>query len=430
MFDPGYAYGRFSPDGRYLALQVSVSFTEPGAFVLVDLSTGAIVAQHGIAVRTPGPRTAAEVHAVPFDFTPDSQHVVVADWSASPARLLVVRTADGAIERTIEHVGPVASLATLDAVTTPPTTPLVDAGAAVRQFDTGSVLAVLSTSGTMLTTVDIDTGIQRVVGLQDAPAADTDSQPRLVSLDGGFAWIRNGEAWFAPPRGDPVSLGPATYIVPGGEPTEAWLVERGGNGFQITQLDGATGARGRSYRSAAAPQGAVRDGLVIGRAASFTEGSEFEIWNPVTRRSRHVSVDARDPVITTASGSHIVWYDQACSSDGGTCGTSITDVTTGRTDTLPDHAFPFGTSALPPNGNRLYAPIQDDRGNTRLAAIDLTTLQSVDVPSSEGAEQWAASSRGFVVFQSDAIYVWQPDWPAAKVLSPGTVGIVGGFAVR
>ena len=55
MFELGRAYGRFSPDGRYLALQVANRLSEPGNFVLVDLSTGAIVSRAEIAVRMPAP---------------------------------------------------------------------------------------------------------------------------------------------------------------------------------------------------------------------------------------------------------------------------------------------------------------------------------------------------------------------------------------
>ena len=74
--------------------------------------------------------------------------------------------------------------------------------------------------------------------------------------------------------------------------------------------------------------------------------------------------------------------------------------------------------------------MQDENERTHLAAIDLANMTVDPVPGSEGIEQWAVSSRDFVVFQTDAIYVWAPGWPQAALLSPGTVGLVGGFAVR
>jgi hypothetical protein len=431
FFDPGRAYGRFSPDGRYLALHVSASLAEPGSFVLVDLTTGAIVSRNAIAVRLASQSGDRYDHPVPFDFSPDGRHLVLADWSQSPGRLLVLRTSDGALERSIEGVGRADSLAALDTAVTAPTTPLFDSNARPSTPAVSSSLAVVSTNGDVLTTVDIDTGAERVLELQYAPPSENgDYQPRLVAFSGGFAWIRNGEAWFAPLIGDPKSLGAATYVLTGGSADEGWIVLRTDAGFDITRLDGAVGARGPTYRSVAGPEAAVRDGLVVGRPASFTRGSEFEIWNPATGRSHRIEISARFPTITAAAGSVIVWYDQSCSNSEKTCGTHVTNVATGRTAALPGHTFPYGNGALTPAGDRLYVPLDTGAGTSGLGAIDLKTMQVQEVPSSQGAEQWAASRGGFVVFQSDAIYMWQPGWTDARMLSPGTVGIVGGFAVR
>jgi hypothetical protein len=431
FFDPGRAYGRFSPDGRYLALHVSASLAEPGSFVLVDLASGTIVTRTDIAVRLAAQSTEHYDHPVPFDFSPDGQHVVLADWSQSPGRLLVLRTADGALERSIEGIGRVDSLAALDTAVTPPTTALFDGNARPSAPPVDSSLAVVSTNGDVLTTVDVDTGAERVLELQYAPPSQNgDYQPRLVAFSGGFAWIRNGEAWFAPLRGDPVSLGTATYVLPGGTADEGWIVVRTDDGFELTRLDGTTGTRGRTYHSVAGPEAAVRDGLVVGRPASFTQGSEFEVWNPATGRSRHIEISARFPTITAAAGNVIVWYDQSCSNSQPTCGTHVTNVATGRTTALAGRTFPYGNGALTPSGDRLYVPLDSGSGPSGLGAIDLKTMQVQEVPSSQGAEQWAASRGGFVVFQSNAIYMWQPGWKDAQMLSPGTVGIVGGFAVR
>ena len=102
----------------------------------------------------------------------------------------------------------------------------------------------------------------------------------------------------------------------------------------------------------------------------------------------------------------------------------------GRTDPLPTNTFPYGGSSFVPDGPRVYVQVQDENERTHLAAIDLTNMAIEKVPGSDGIEQWAVSSRDFVVFQTDAIYAWAPGWPQAALLSPGTVGLVGGFAVR
>jgi hypothetical protein len=197
-------------------------------------------------------------------------------------------------------------------------------------------------------------------------------------------------------------------------------------------VDGRTGSRGTTYESVVAPEGAVQDGLVIGRPASFTHGSSFELWNPVTGRARTVPVPvpARYPVVTAAGGTRVIWYDQACANGGSSCPTYVTDVQSGRTDQLPTNTFPYGGSSFVPDGPRVYVQVQDENEPTHLAAIDLTNMAIEKVPGSDGIEQWAVSSRDFVVFQTDAIYAWAPGWPQAALLSPGTVGLIGGFAVR
>jgi hypothetical protein len=354
----------------------------------------------------------------------------VADWTETRGRLIVVRVADGAIEATIEGVGAVDSLALLDAAATPPAPPLFAGGTPLARFSTGGVLATLSTAGDVLTIVEIDTGVQRVVQLEYRPPAfGSDFRPRLVALAGGFAWIRNGEAWFAPVRGDPVPLGAAFYVLPGGTPSEAWTVARAGDGYDVTRIDGTTGARGATYHTIAGPEGALDDGLVLGRPASFTRGSVIEVWNPATGRTRSTPVAARSPVITAAGGTRVLWYDQSCSGEDETCGTRLTDLATGRTEALPLNSYSSATAAASPAGERLYTQVQDSAGVTKLTTIDPTTMQSIDVPGSTGADLWVASSRNFVVFESDAIYLWAPGWNEPQLLSPGTLGIIGGLAI-
>ena len=432
LFEAGRVHGRFSPDGRYLALHVSTNLAEPGSFALLDLTSGAIVARVNIGIAMPAPRAGSTLHSVPFDFTPDSEHVVVADQSSSRGALLVLRTADGANEHVLDRIAGVESVVALEREPTAPTTPLLAEGASAAPFSTGSTLALVGTAGDVLTVVDIDSGTQRVVELDyTAPTGDNDFQPRLVALDGGFAWIRDGEGWFAPTDAAPVSLGAATYIMPGGEPTVGWIVERADTGFAVTSFDGSTGARGSTYQTAAGPEGVVRAGLVIGRPASFTRGAELEVWNPETNDAQSISIDARYPVITSAGGTRVVWYDQSCAAESRTCGSRVTDITTERTEALPENAYPFSAAATTPAGDVLYLHAQDDSGSTRLTAVELATMSALDVPGSVGVEQWAASGRGVVVFQrNNAIYLWLPGWEDAALLSPGGFGIVGGVALR
>jgi hypothetical protein len=430
LFESGRVNGRFSPDGRYLALHVSTSLVEPGSFVLVDLTNGAIVARLETGLSLASDSEHAALRAVPFDFTPDGTAVVVAERTASGGSLRVVRTDDGGTEGVIGRVDGVTALASLERAPTVPSTPLLTERPA--SFGTGATLALASTAGDVLTLVDVDTGTQRVVELDyAAPTGNNDFDPRLVALERGFAWVRDGEGWFAPVDGTPVSLGPATYVMTGGSPSSGWIVHRAPDGYEITAFDGTTGTRSETVRSSAGPEGAVRDGVVIGRPASFTHGAEIEIWDPTTGDLRTVPINARAPVITAAGGTRVIWYDQACLGSSRFCDSNVTDTRSGRTDVLPGGAYTFSASATTPAGEVLYLQVQNEAGPTRLIAVELESMTVQDVPGSEQVEMWAASSRGVVVFQRDnAIHLWSPGRPTAEVLSPGGFGIVGGVALR
>jgi hypothetical protein len=123
-----------------------------------------------------------------------------------------------------------------------------------------------------------------------------------------------------------------------------------------------------------------------------------------------------------------VWFDQTCS---GACRTQVTDTETGETRPLPENAYPFSWSATTPTGDLLYVQVQNERGETHLAAVDLATMELVDVPDSDDAETWASSAEGVAVFarQGD-VFVWKPGWPASRFLAPGGFGPAAGIAVR
>ena len=261
FFDSGRAYGRFSPDGRYLALQVATNLAGPGALVLVDLTTGSVVARRDIQVRFSSAGSDTSAAAVPFDFSADSGHLVVADWSNRPGRLVVLRTADGALEHTVDGVGSVDSIASFDGVPIVPPTPLFTGSGPIAPLPPGGALAIISQNGDTLTTVDIGTGRQQAVHLSDLSLGTTDDTlPRLVALDGGFAWIRAGEAWFASTTGDLVSLGLANYVLPGRSPAEAWTVRRSDTGYEVMHVDGRTGAAARRTSRSSRPKARCKTG--------------------------------------------------------------------------------------------------------------------------------------------------------------------------
>ena len=119
-------------------------------------------------------------------------------------------------------------------------------------------------------------------------------------------------------QGTAVSLGAATFVMSGGNPDEGWTVLRTDDGYDLTRFDGKTGALGATYKSAAAPEGAVRAGLVVGRPATFTRPSEIEVWNPATGRARTIGIVACTRSSPRPAVHAVIWYDQSCSDEGAT----------------------------------------------------------------------------------------------------------------
>src|SRR6185436_4950865 len=146
---------------------------------------------------------------------------------------------------------------------------------------------------------------------------------------------------------------------------------------------------------------------------------EIEVWNPATGRARTIGIVARYPVIAAAGGTRVIWYDQSCSDAMQSCGARVTDVSTGTTQPLPGNAYPFSASATTPTGDQLFVQVQD-QGGSRLASIEFATMRMTEVPDSDTYENWAASSKGVLVFsRRGELRVWMPGWTESRVFSLG-----------
>ena len=179
----------------------------------------------------------------------------------------MISTNNGVVMETVHGIGRVESLAALDAPPVAATAPLFDPAALNDRFDTGATLALANSAENRLTLIELDTGITRDV---DLPRGDGEEfQFSLIALAEGFAWVSDGHAWWIPIAGDPVDLGEAGHLLAGSDRSEAWAVTYLDQGYELSRIDGTTGARGPSYASHIAPFVAVRDGLVVGRNASF-----------------------------------------------------------------------------------------------------------------------------------------------------------------
>ncbi len=336
----------------------------------------------------------------------------------------MISTNNGVVMETVHGIGHVESLAALDAPPVVATAPLFDPAALNDRFDTGATLALTNSAENRLTLIELDTGITRDV---DLPRGDGEEfQFSLIALVEGFAWVSDGHVWWIPIAGDPVDLGEAGHLLAGSDRSGAWAVTYLDQGYELSRIDGTTGARGPSYASHIAPFAAVRDGLVVGRNASFAGSASLEIWDPESGAARQVDVPAEFPVVTAAAGDVAVWYDQACRGPQG-CPGGITNVETGNTLTLPFEETNTYTARLAPDGSRLYAFGTDGV----LQVIDLTRFAREVVPGAIDFERFAVSGGGAVVYQRDnGVHVWEPGWTDSELVSTATFNRVDDIAVR
>jgi hypothetical protein len=418
----GGTSGRFSPDGRYLALGIATNERGPSELSLVDLTTGLLVVRSDLRIALTR-RAIDRFTALPFAFTGDSARLVVPSEDSMRA-LDVINTGNGVVMETVHGVGRVESIAALDAPPVAATAPLFDPAALLDRFDTDATLALANSAANRLTLVDFDTGATRDV---DLPRGDGDEfQFSLLALTEGFAWISDGHAWWIPIAGDPVDLGAAGHLFAGSDRSEAWAVTYLDRGYEISRIDGTTGSRGPSFGSHIAPFAAVRDGPVVGRNASFAGPASLEIWDPASGETRNVEVPAEFPMVTAAAGDVVVWYDQACRGPQG-CPGGVTNVATGSTVTLPFAETNTYSARLAPDGSRLYAFGNDGV----LQVIDLTTLAREVVPGAIDFERFAVSAGGAVVYQRDnGVHVWEPGWAESESVSTATFDLVDDIAVR
>jgi hypothetical protein len=248
----------------------------------------------------------------------------------------------------------------------------------------------------------------------------------VLALEGGFLVGDGRNAWWVPPAGDAVALGPADYLVPSGDRTEAWIVSTVDEARRVTHVDGRDGALRLPRQVFATPNAAVRGGqLVQAVPPTFTNIGRLELWDPESNEARTLPIAADYPAVTGAAGDYILWFDQMCRDR---CIGWVTNAVTGESRELPSDIESYSPTAASPSGERVYLR---DGSASRLVLLDLATLSVSPVPGSAGVQQWAASLQDVVVFDngSGGVFMWQPGWEDAQRLSTAGLGD-GAFALR
>lgn len=148
------------------------------------------------------------------------------------------------------------------------------------------VLLVLS-GGHAFTTVEVDTGRVRRVGVEELSGGDPAFGPtgrgEVVAFlrTGGATYAAHGAALDAPWR-----LGDAIHYVPSNEPDRVWLVAAGRDGgservVREVAVDGRTTVAQRP-----APQGVVEAAVTGGLVLADLEEQRLRVWDPHTGETR------------------------------------------------------------------------------------------------------------------------------------------------
>ena len=196
-------------------------------------------------MRLPPAGSTGVTEAVPFDFTADSQRVVVADWTQNPGRIVIIRTADGTREQTLDNVGRVMSLAALDK--RPPSPPLRWSPTAARRvLGTGATLASLRDPATTSSPSTSTRGgsTPTLYPRAAAPTTRVTSNRASSHSTAGSRGCATAKRSSAAARGDARLARRRDLRMSGGNPDVGWTVLRTDDGYDLTRFDGKNGALG------------------------------------------------------------------------------------------------------------------------------------------------------------------------------------------
>ncbi len=385
---------------------------------VADVASGKIILRaptHGIASRL---FSSQHLQPVPFDWDTDGGALFLVQGDGDTLNLAIIRSGDvGArVHVPIPYLEQVLRLGTQFSASTVALAP------APARANTGLQVARVTASPTApeldITDVDTDT-VRRVILPERIPQAvapnGSGDNRQVIALAGGFVVGTGREAFWVD---DTVvlSLGATEQLTAGADQHEAWISRRSATGYEIARVDGENGALGVPITVRALPSGIVRDGFVAISPATFDRTAGIEVWNPTTRRTTRIDVDAAYPNLVATWGDAVAWINPDLCSDAF-CPLATTDV---RTRVTTATASVTGGSVYNQPGGVLYG----HAGSGVITAYDLHTGSETRVPGSEDAEpEIVVSSSGWVIFNTpDGGRAWRPGLTAPAEVAPVVTG--------
>lgn len=401
------APGRFSADGRHLAIGVASRVGPSAEIVVVDLTTG------DVRVRRELP-AAGESSSAPFDFSAGGSRFVVAGGAASRSGVAVYDVESGDRITWIPEFGSVTGIASLDLRPTSADTPLFEERASPLA---GKLLAGLDPADGSLTITDLGAGSSRRVALDRITSPTADCCPVVVATTGGFVAVDTANAWWVPVDGAPRFLGPATNVLVSADRAAAWLVRRGDPGPEVVRVDGDDGSAGPPIPVFGPPRAVSGDTLVAAVPGALTKPSHLQVWQPGVADPREIVIEAELPGVVAVTGGEAWWVDESCTSRSGVCDYRRTDLTTGETRAAGFAALPWTPTQQPGTDATLYVTASDGG----LVAVDLQGAAVEVVPISGqqfDGRYWVANDGTLAFVEQEQLFAWRPGWEEPRFAGP------------
>jgi hypothetical protein len=426
--------GRFSPDGRYLAIITPLRNGSSGGVAVVDTATG--TARRVITLFGTGPvaRSDAPRDALPFDWAPDGKSLLALERgdSGSASRLARIDPASGGFAVSGDALPLVDAIVSVGVPS--PTKPSPPLPPARPLLGDPSGTTIVNVSGNKIERLDLDTGRMTIETLGPEPdvipGGNNAIAPSLLPMRNGAVltnlfgsfWIpRTGAARVLDNNGGNSAISESR--------DRAWIVHVRDEGVptqsvQLVPVDGTTGATGTPIDAFAQPQAAVTRGLLAFVGPRIDAPGYVDLWDPSTRS--HEQIDAPimgwDTTSFLAAGDRIVW-STACEDvqQQSQCGLHTLDVATGERRDLGDWTT-RGVSLSPDGTAVVFNPFAGE-GAGSLQYVDLTTGARTPLPqaSTYGTTVWGPG--GWVFYNADdveGLAAWRPGMTAPIAL-PGVL---------
>jgi hypothetical protein len=426
------AGGRFSPDGRYLAVITPNRNGASSGVAVIDLTTGRARPLYSLygSLRMSG--ADSEIgRPLPFDWSPDGRTLLAIEPgdTFSATRLAVIDPSNGRASLSGDALPFSTSLVSIGVKPPAQVSPPLPPSQPLLGAPTG--ITIVNVVGTDVERLDLDTGrvTRAALAPPKAPGTDDSTQVdrQVVPLAEGALVQDQYATWFVPRTGAPRVLGAATAVF--GENRErGWIAVEAGSGTTLVPVDGHTGATGPPVPVFTVPVGASTAGFVEMIGPTLDDPGSIAVWDPSTRERRPIDTGTRKGVYVMATaGERVVWTGY-CDGEQFTCGVNVTDVANGTTREYGD--WSVRTLSLAPDGSAaVFVPIAGDGAGTP-QYLDLASGRVTELPGANGVGRVVWGPGGWLFYstdEADSLAAWRPGLAEPRAL-PGVLSVFAAAA--